>query len=280
MLAAAGMGLVLLSAVSLTPLNGASAATVNFGNRNVPGPAIAGGARFATVSQFYPQGKAVKTRAGDGKCSMGVPWRLANGTRGFLTAGHCLSDRNGAQILKSPLGATNWTLGAPIGIRSPKNGTTYGPKGTLPGTTGDIAFVASSLPIYNQVFVGGPGSTSRLRITSWTSRGGTPGDRLCFSGYASGSVCGLQVGTDKSYRSGNALVTGIAEAYQTWGSNCPTGGDSGGTVFRMQPNGNTVVAVGIVSGSGFSWGGINGCSLYYTPLSAAVSRFGGGPITS
>ena len=284
MFAAAGMGLVLLSAISLTPINAASAepATVSFGSRTYPGNALAGGSRFSGVSQFYPQGKVVKVRPTDTQCSVGVPWRLANGTRGFLTAGHCVSHGTLAQLLKSSPQSSlvTATFGARVGSRSPKNGTTFGPHGTLPGTSGDLGFVASSIPVYNHVWVGPPHWTNRLQIKSWTSRGGTPGDHLCYSGFTSGSICEFKVGSAvTSYRDSytGAVVTGVAQAIQTSGQGCGAGGDSGGIVFRMQSTGNTVVAVGILSGGGPK---VVGCSMFYTPLSAAVARFGGGPIIS
>lgn len=277
--AAAGIGLTLLTTVALASLSSAATRppSVSYGSRAIRGGVIAGGARIAVVAHYYPADKVVKGRAGEGTCSTGIPWRLANGTRGFLTAGHCVANVGGTQLLRSPLSAARWTTGSPLGGRM---GVSVGPTGTLPGKSGDIAFVqAKWLPISNQVFVGGQDTRSRLPITTWTSTGGHGADRLCFSGYTSGTVCGLKVGKVTSHNVGGFQVRGAAEAYQSFGNGCPSSGDSGGAVYRVLKDGR-LVAVGVVSGDGHTWGGLGGCSMYYTPLSAAVKLVGGGPILS
>ena len=277
MLAAAGIGLAFLSAITMTSLSAASAAT-NFGNQNVPGPYLAGGARYSSVQSFYPAGKPIRATFPVYLCSTGIPWRLNNGTRGFLTAGHCPpSPRTSAQVFVGTFGS-NRLFGAPIGTGA-ASWTTTNSKGTIPGKSGDIAFIASRMPVYGKVFVGAPGSTSLLPITSWTSTGGRGGDKLCYSGMSSGSKCDFKVGKQTTWSDNGAKMTGLAEGYKSFGSACPVPGDSGGAVFRMQKDGKSVVAVGILSGGNVpGYGGVFGCHMLYTNLGTAQKHFGGGPI--
>jgi hypothetical protein len=273
-LVAVGMTLLVTSAAGPN----ASAVSYNFGSRPVPA-SIAGGARYAAVVKYQPVGKS--TSVSTYLCSTGVPWRLANGTRGFLTAGHCLpaNNRTGAQVITTA-SKLPWTAGAPIGARSP-SGTTVNASGTIAGAVGDLAFVPTKGHVGNYVFTGGPTSRSLAKITSWGSRT-TPGYTLCFSGFTTGSRCGLKQGKVTSYQDGNRRFTGLAEVYLGLGSpsqRCSQGGDSGGVVYRVGPGGVAYV-YGIISGSGRKATWALGCSLYYTPLAAATAKFGGGPIIS
>ena len=265
-----------------TPVS-AFAPCYNYGTRDVPGGAVAGGARYGIVTRYAPAGQSIKGYVP--ACSTGVPWSLKNGVRGFLTAGHCLPSKGpgGAQIIRG-VKQSSWTPGAPLGTRGAGMTTYKERQGTMPGKVGDIAFVPSKLPVQNYVFTGGPGSKSLTRITSWTSKA-TSTYTLCFSGYGSGSHCGLKQGKKTSFGDSDTgdKITGVAEAYYGWGrpgQTCGDDGDSGGVVYRMSPDGRSAYVVGILSGSSGGRAASFGCSMFYTPLGAAVKQFGGGPIIS
>lgn len=277
----AAAGALVLAALTAVPTSGASAVSYNYGSRDTPLGAVAGGARFGAVVGYQPVGRS--TKASMDPCSTGVPWRLANGTRGFLTAGHCLpSNGPGAtQMVRSRSGAL-WVPGPPLGIRKAGMTTTNWGAGTIPGKIGDLAFVPSMLPVGNYLFDGAPSTRSLLRISSWTSKAAA-GSVLCFSGHRTGSRCGLRPGNVTSYRSRGGTFTGMAEAVYGWGSpsqSCGDGGDSGGAVYRMSPDRRSAYVVGIISGARTQALRSMGCSLYYTPLGAAQKQFGGAPITS
>jgi hypothetical protein len=270
----------LLAALVAAPVNVASAVSYNYGSRDIPLGAVAGGARIGVETSWAAVG--LPSKALPAQCSTGVPWRLANGTRGFLTAGHCLpaNGRDKAQIIRT-VSSTSWTPGPTLGQRA-SGMTSINASGTIRGKVGDIAFVPSELPVGNYLFTGGPGSRSLTRITSWTSKA-TPGYLLCFSGFRTGSRCGLKQGKKTSYRDGAGTFTGIAEAYYGVGSpsqRCPQPGDSGGVVYRMSPDGRSAYVVGIVSGAFRNGFWSLGCNMLYTPLGAAQKQFGGGPIIS
>lgn len=278
------VGVTSLAALVSVPIHFASAAAPNYGNRDQAVSAVAGGGRMGIVLHYAPVNKP--SRSNVNMCSIGVPWRLANGTRGFLTSGQCLSLDHpvGTQVVKARSGRT-WTPGPILGTR-PNNMTTVNEGGTLARTGGDLAFVPSRLPIGNSLFIGGPGSGSRLPITSWASKA-TGTYTLCFSGFESGSRCGLAQSKATSYKGENegSVYTQIAEAKfgrGRPGQTCGEAGDRGGVVYRMDPKKPVAYVVGILSGSNgtkyTNW--ISGCSMYYTPLGVAQKQFGGGPITS
>jgi|GEM_PF-4335607 len=269
----------LLATLVTAPVNVASAVSYNYGTRATPVSAIAGGARFGGVNTFAPVGRPSTDLPAI--CSTGVPWRLANGTRGFLTAGHCLplNGRSGAQIIRG-ISGSSWTAGARLGSR-PNSLVTANERGTMIGETGDLAFVPSLLPVGPYLFNGGPTSTSVTRISSWTSKA-TEGT-LCFSGYRTGSRCGFKIGPKTSYRDGARTYHGLNEAYLGRGApiqRCPQKGDSGGAVYRLSNDKKTVIVVGIISGSWTNGVAALGCYMLYTPLGAAQKQFGGGPIIS
>ena len=133
----AAVGATLL--VTLVAMD-ANAVCYNYGNRNAPVGAVAGGTRFAAVVDYQPVGKS--TRASASVCSTGVPWRLNDGTRGFMTAGHCLPkyQRARAQVFQSSALSSPWVAGKVLGGRL-NNWTTTDAYGTIPRMAGDIAFV-------------------------------------------------------------------------------------------------------------------------------------------
>ena len=278
----AAVGVTLLATLAAAPASVAVSPFHDYGTRATPGGAVAGGARFAAVPRFSASGRSSKTPRVE--CSTGVPWRLANGVRGFLTAGQCLPAkvRSGAQIIRSK-SMSSWTPGAGLGVVSPGM-TTADAKGTIPRKVGDLAFVPSRLPIQNYLFTGGPTSSARTPITSWASKARPGYYTLCFSGAQSGIQCGLTQGKGtsyvKSYLRSSQKYTGLAEAHYDWRDpdhSCPRSGDTGGAVYRMSPDGRSAYVMGIISGSQNTF---FGCSMFYTPLSAAVSQFHGGPIIS
>ena len=91
-----------------------------------------------------------------GFCTTGVPWQLADGTRGFLTAGHCQpsNDHMGTQFIGTRAGLFfgTWSVaGAPLGIRRAGMTTFSKGEGTISDMVGDVAFVESLLPVENVV---------------------------------------------------------------------------------------------------------------------------------
>lgn len=115
----------------------------------------------------------------------------------------------------------------------------------------DTMLVSTSSP-GSHIYVGGQNDEVRAEVTGWTEV--FPGQLLCQSGYTSagelgGPVCNLRV--EFHYDD----IEDLVEATQLDGDESARGGDSGGPVYFVNPNG-TVLAAGTTTrsaGPGFGF---------------------------
>ncbi|GAA3723398.1 hypothetical protein GCM10022225_00320 [Plantactinospora mayteni] len=157
-------------------------------------------------------------------CSSAFGARDAGTGAGYLlSAGHC-----------SDLGAV-WTAGsgATIGAAARKNSDHDAMLISTPSVSGDL-------------YVGGSHDEVRARVVGWTEV--FPGQLLCQSGATSAwelsrPICNFRV--EFHYEDREDLV----EATQLDGEEAARGGDSGGPVYAVNPDG-TVLAAGTVTRSG------------------------------
>ncbi|GAA3673129.1 hypothetical protein GCM10022224_041750 [Nonomuraea antimicrobica] len=214
---------------------------------------VNGGGRFVSNAGF--------------QCTMGFAWNQG-GERRIITAGHCLPD--------------DGTLGSiPYGLRlvsTWKDGTG---SVKLPGkstTHGDSALVSMLNPKKPtaSIFVGSATSASKRPVRrSWTRRA-VPGDLYCVGGATSGQICNYEVGiTEQSWPLNNpdgsfAGTINKGQKGSRLGS-CSTGGDSGGPVYTIEPDGY-VIAKGIYSG-GKSVGPL--CETIFTDIDDVRRAYGG-----
>lgn len=263
---------VVNSAVALTFIPTASPVTASAGIPSMFGRDNAGvvpGARFGVVT-------ADGTLTG--LCTVGVPWRTADGQVGFVTAGHCF-----------PLGApqrdafTFTDDGDQVQLSSFLGTVTFS---TMPQTSavGDVAFVATDRHPSTMMFVGErPDVRSVVPLYADVTLPQVD-EVLCASGVTTGETCGWRVlDVDSSVTNEDGTVVG-RQVMTVKEGQCSAPGDSGGVVYRRTPHG-TAVAVGIVAsvsgGDGDFWGGrLDPCRLSFTPLTVAAEHLGGHPLTS
>lgn len=245
----------------------------------MPGP-IRGGAHL----QFSGDSGSVN-------CSIGFPWVNADDEVVLLSAAHC------AHSIGHDDRTNVWRKGLPnawdlVGTVEWSSGGKYG---TVDGRTGDVTLIER-----------GPGEVYGFHGSVWTGLGDTETHRP-ISGYttlpenwhtndlrtsgASGFETPNNTGEISPNRialvdqiisyseeddDGTSYWTGMTVAEHK--DDCTSPGDSGGAVYLISADG-TAIATGIVSGhSEKDWPSQPNCRNYYTPVSAVVADYGGGPL--
>jgi hypothetical protein len=191
-----------------------------------------------------------------------------SGKKGALTAGHCVATIQGGpayfvqQTQSLPNDAT-----APGDLLAKVSGRHY-----VVGPNGDSAFATlvsgrSARPL---LFTGG--SSSRTAIPVVGTRDPETGMQICYSGAATGELCGFTIiggSQDVSFKSGSDHVT-IGNEWRAGGQDCTSRkGDSGSPVYVIE--GGVAYAVGILSGGQVRQGQ---CPFYFTPVKLALRVLG------
>ena len=192
--------------------------------------------RTAPITTLIRGGDAIYT--GGARCSLGFNVRKSDGTRYFLTAGHCTNI------------GTTWSAssgGSAIGTRT---GTSF--------PTNDYGIVRYTSTISN------PGNVNKYDGSTQdiTSSGNVAqGQSLCRSGSTTGLRCGSVTATSATVNYSEGAV------YDTIRTNiCAEGGDSGGSLF------------GGTTAYGLTSGGNGNCSVggttYFQKVPEALSAYG------
>lgn len=188
-----------------------------------------------------------EVRGGDGwrspDCSIGFAATGANGSKHFLTAGHCTGNTGAAASARD---------GSQIGVINGSSNGTEGDFGKVDVTSAD-ARLTSTVNTYGQgpnVTVSGVGEA-------------LVGQSVCRSGATTGFRCGTVRAVDRTFSFiGGPTVSGLTQT-----DACSDGGDSGGAVV----SGTTAVGTHV--------GGTFGCNIANTetvfqPVQEALTRFG------
>ncbi|HVT21345.1 MAG TPA: S1 family peptidase [Mycobacteriales bacterium] len=209
-------------------------------------------------------------REGKGNgCTLAFSVRsVRTGSRGALTAGHCVAMLDGG-----PAYRVHQTRSLPPDGTAPGDrlGKVTRTKFVL-GPQGDSAYVAlragrTARPL---LFTGGADSRSAIPVAGVKSP--RTGMQICYSGAATGEHCGFTVrggSQTVSFKSGHDRVT-IGHEWHADGAACTSRkGDSGSPVYTY--DGGVAYAVGILSGGQVRPGR---CPFYFTPVRAALREFG------
>lgn len=190
------------------------------------------------------------------------------GTRGALTAGHCVATVSGG-----PAFLVHQTESLPGDNTAPGDllGKVTRTRYEL-GANGDSAYVAlahgrSARPL---IFTGGKSSRSAIPVVGL--RDPAQDMQVCYSGAATGEHCGFTVvgygPRTVSFKSTDGTVK-IGNEWSATGANCTSRkGDSGSPVYVYE-NG-VAYAVGILSGGQVK---AHQCPFYFTPVRLALRLF-------
>ncbi len=258
-------GLAIAVAAALIPLavahgsseaRGAGASAIGRQSRG-SGVAIAGG-------NVYVWSAAQSEQSGGG-CTLGFAVRARrSGDVGVLTAGHCVRTIPGS---------------APYLVhqtqRLSRNGTEpgillgrVGAHGSRLGKNGDSAFVrlTAHRSARAEVFAGSVFTTRTIPVVGVLSV--HPGEKVCYSGAATGEHCGYRViGPPETamFTEGGRLIH-ISQEWRATQSSCTSSrGDSGSPVYVRRHG--KAYAVGLLSGGQTSAGQ---CPFYFTPVKLAL----------
>ena len=266
-------GRVVVTMTKLTP-GLASSLVKKYGARDIVIQVDPGFQASLTYSRdkdtpYYAGGAAISVPAGG--CSDAFAWSSGYDYM-MLTAGHC-----------APNGGTVY---APGGVRmgtvtSSSEESWNAGVGTVAmnGSTalrGDIALIRldSGVKSTNMMYRGGPTSSTLSRVVEMWNRAPQDGDQFCTGGWKSGEICGWTVDqTDAKvdYYDEHGVFEGTllggTRGYRNSASGI-IGGDSGGSVFTVRPDG-TIAARGVISGQQTRSG--PGCSgpltrVYFTDI--------------
>ncbi len=259
-LLAAGLAVVAILPATAAASAGAHKASVASRQSRTSGVSIAGGNVYIWSSH------GTKYR-GTG-CTVAFAVRSTHtGTKGALTAGHCVASVSGG-----PSYLVHQTESMPGNDTAPGDllGKVTRTKYTM-GENGDSAFAAlargrSAQPL---VFTGGPHSSSAIPVVGLKDP--SQDMQVCYSGAATGEHCGFTVvgGSQQvNFHSGNGTVT-IGNEWRATGADCTSRkGDSGSPVYEL--DGGVAYAVGILSGGQVK---AHQCPFYFTPVSLALRMF-------
>jgi len=193
---------------------------------------------------------------------------VRTGSRGALTAGHCVATLNGGPAYKVHQTESLPDDGtAPGDLLGKVTRSNY-----VLGPQGDSAFVTlvSERDARPLLFTGG--SSSRRAIPVAGIRNPATGMQVCYSGAATGEHCGFTIrggSQDVSFKSPNGQVT-IGNEWHADGAACTSRkGDSGSPVYVL--DGGVAYAVGILSGGQVKPGR---CPFYFTPVRTALREYG------
>lgn len=182
-------------------------------------------------------------------CSIGFAVTRADGSRAYLTAGHCTNDADQAAYGKD---------GSRVGT-SNRNGT-----GSINAREGDMGIVDVDQAAWTlSARVSGYGQAD---ITVTGSVDAVVGTAICRSGQTTGLRCGEVTKVDQSVDYGNVVVDGLS-----YSSACSAGGDSGGAYVTATGG----KAVGLHSGGGSATctSGSGEKFTIFQPVNEALSRF-------
>jgi len=257
-------------AARITKAYGTDTVTVRVDPGYQPGSTAA---RSSDSSPFWG-GSYIITPTGT-VCTAGFPWESSEGTH-MLTAGHC-----------APYGGSVSTPATSMGWVTPGSRETW-TKGTgtvyLSGQSryrGDLALIDtdSGKSVSPSIYTG---ERDYRRVREMIGRYVQVGDEYCTAGISSGAVCGWEViatGVNYKYGGTGETVRNVVRGEKTSGR-CILGGDSGGPVYGVNPDG-TVTASGITSGvtggggSDSIGGWIDPCNHVFTDINEAFWGFPG-----
>jgi V8-like Glu-specific endopeptidase len=189
---------------------------------------------------------------------------------GMLTAGHCVSTLAGGPAYEvhqtERLSGNDTEPGDLLGVVTASSYTV--------GDGGDSAYIQFAPGIGGQpmVFAGGMHSHATIPIV-----GTAPvkaGEKVCYSGAATGEHCGFTVvGWPQTVAFGasrdHAKIS-IGNEWRATGTDCTSRkGDSGSPVYIRR--GGVAYAVGILSGGQLK---PNSCPFYFTPVTLALKTLG------
>lgn len=210
------------------------------------------------------------TLAIGGNCTTGFAWGTASDNY-MIAAGHCAPTNSPPDRFPSigvPHG-TSWTDG-PGSITPP--GKT--------GKFGDIARIILYKKHTASIFIGGPNSTSKRGVAGRWSRTSQKGDRYCTGGITTGQLCNWVVSavseTLEMHHNGRKIGVLSPATVGKRDGTCTRGGDSGGPVYTIRPD-------GFITGKGITSGGRNmdqsswfvSCANYFTDLERVATLWGG-----
>lgn len=188
-----------------------------------------------------------------GYCSGGFGVLLSSGDDMALTAGHCYpsgTTNDEMYVFTAAGGTVNFLehaghfYGSKSSMNSAGSSIKVGPDNDYHGDVAEVNVSSQGNATTKSIWVGGWNTTTTDPVIGRSAP--SSGQALCLGGATSGQICGLQIvatNTDFTYGSG-ATVRNIDIAQ---GSNCSTGGDSGGSIYYSNIS-DEITAVGIVSG--------------------------------
>ncbi|MFE1384351.1 putative Ig domain-containing protein [Streptomyces sp. NPDC058740] len=189
-------------------------------------------------------------------CSIGFSVTRSNGTKAFLTAGHCTNDADQAAYGKdgTRLGTSN------------KNGI-----GSVNAAEGDFGIVDVDQPGWQTApTVSGWGKGD---VTLTGSAEAVVGTAVCHSGQTTGFQCGEVTKVNQSVDYGNVVINGLS-----YTSACSAGGDSGGSYVTASGG----KAVGLHSGGGSATcsSGSGEKFTIFQPVNEALAKFSASLVAS
>ncbi|MEV4252206.1 trypsin-like serine protease [Spirillospora sp. NPDC049652] len=255
---AAGIGLAAL--LTLAP----TAAHADGADRDNDSPNFSGGARISVRVAWWVlpfndwRGTSPECTTGFGVHSKADP-----GKTFLLTAAHC--DVTGSWMTDG-------------------SGNFYTPGDKLVGAITDSRAQTDAAllqaPSGSEIYDGGTGAaTFKKRVVG--SAVPPIGETVCLSGAKSGTSCGLEViGTNRHETLGGHTFDGLTELRAPAGAVVAGPGDSGGPVFVLGSQPNTVLAVGTVSGGSVNNDGVPVVAddgyqhIWIAPVRPALDAFG------
>ncbi|HVT65920.1 MAG TPA: hypothetical protein VHD81_12265 [Mycobacteriales bacterium] len=199
---------------------------------------------------------------------------VRTGSKGALTAGHCVATLNGgpAYFVQQTQSLPNDST-APGDLLGKVSGRNY-----TVGPNGDSAFASlvSGRNARALLFTGGRSTRTAIPVAG--AMDPDTGMQVCYSGAATGEHCGFTIvggSQDVSFKSASGHVT-IGNEWRATGQDCTSRkGDSGSPVYVY--NNGFAYAVGILSGGQVKEGQ---CPFYFTPVKLALKVLGLTLITS
>jgi len=196
-------------------------------------------------------------------CSDSFPWHIASSTgNALLTAAHCIASGGSVTINGSTVGSVTAT--------SEENwSTVYGSRFYTGQTVyrGDVALIrlSSSFSAGTRIYRGNSTSSTSSPVVLKLGRYSQLDEQVYVGGQATGETGPYKVEDTEvdwwySQDGPNVIVRNVVQASIFFGGSfCADHGDSGGSVFKSQPNG--VIAYGTYSG--FQ---ITNCRIMYTDI--------------
>jgi V8-like Glu-specific endopeptidase len=208
--------------------------------------------------------------SGSGCTTAFVVRSISSHAFGILTAGHCVSTLSGGPAYEvhqtERLSGDDTKPGDLLGVVTASHYTV--------GDSGDSAFVqlASGIREQPMVFSGGMRSHSSIPVVGVAAV--KAGEKVCYSGAATGEHCGFTVvGWPQTVAFGSSRAhakISIGNEWRATGTHCTSRkGDSGSPVYIRR--GGVAYAVGILSGGQEK---ANSCPFYFTPVTLALRHLG------